>query len=72
MDLRRQMPWLCLELLFSILCMCCMDKGSSLNLDLMISGNYIMIIIMLMSIYEYMCVYMLCFTGSSRIMIVLC
>ena len=29
----------------------CMDKGSSLNLDLMISGNYVMIMIMLMTLY---------------------
>jgi hypothetical protein len=55
-DLRCQMPWLCWELLFSMLCMLCMNKGSSLNLDLMISGNYVMIMIMLM-LYIYICMY---------------
>jgi len=59
MDLRRHMPWLCFELFFLMLCMCCTHKGSSLNLDLMISGNYIMIMIMLMFIYAcmYVCMY---------------
>ena len=49
------MPWLCWELLFSKLCMFCMNKGSSLNLDLMLSGNYDVIMIMLM-FYVYICV----------------
>jgi len=31
-----------------------MDKGISLNLDLMVSGNYVVIMIMLMFIYVYM------------------
>lgn len=53
------MPWICWELLFSMLCMCCTHKGSYLNFDLMISGNYIVITIMLMSIcvYMYVCVH---------------
>jgi len=38
--------------------MCCMRKGSSLNLDIMIFGNYVVIMIMLMSICVYMCVCM--------------
>jgi len=38
--------------------MCCMYKGSSLNFDLMISSNYVVIMIMLMSICVYMYVRM--------------
>lgn len=53
------MPWLCWELLFSMLCMHCMNKGSSLNLDLMISSNYIVIMITLMSICVYQCMYVM-------------
>lgn len=68
MDLRRHMPWICWELLFSMLRMHYMHKGSSLNVDLMLSGNYVMTVIMLMFIYVYMyvCMYvcMLCLTGS--------
>jgi len=48
MDARHLIPWLCWERLL------CMDKGSSLNLDLMVSSNYVLIMIMLMSIYVYM------------------
>ena len=66
MDLSCQMPWLCWEQLFSMLCM---NKGSSLNLDLMLSGNYVMTLIMLMFIYVYMYV---CVSLSDRMMIVLC
>lgn len=51
MDLRRQMPWLFWAMLFTMLCI---DKGSFLNLDLMIYGNYVVIMIMLMPIYVYM------------------
>jgi len=36
-----------LERLFSMLCMLCMDKGSPLNLGLMISSNYAVIMIAL-------------------------
>jgi len=57
MDLRHHLPKLCWELLFSMLRMCCMHKGRSLNLDLMISSNYVVIMIILMSIYLYMYVY---------------
>ena len=39
--------------------MLCMDKGHSLNLDLMISGNYVVIMIMLMSLYVYRYICML-------------
>ena len=39
--------------------MLCMDKGSSLNIDLMISGNYSVIMTLAMSIYVYMYVSML-------------
>ena len=46
-----------------MLYMMCTDKGSSLNLDLMISGNYVVIMIMLMSIYVYMYV---CMSFSDR------
>ena len=52
------MAWLCWELLFSMLCMLCTDKGSSLDLNLVISSNYLIITIMLMSIYAYMYVFM--------------
>jgi len=38
----------------SILYMRCTDKGSSLNLDLMISRNYVVIMIVSMYIYVYM------------------
>jgi len=46
------MPWLCCELLFSMLCMLFIDKGSSLNLDLMSISNCALIMIMLI----FMCV----------------
>ena len=55
MDLTYQMPWLSWELLFL---MFCMDKGSSLNLDLMIYGSYVVIMIMFMYIHVYMYVCM--------------
>lgn len=45
------MPWLCWEQLFSVLCMVCIDKGSSLNLELMLSNCYVIIMIMMMFIY---------------------
>jgi len=48
------MPWICWEHLFLMLCMLFTHKGSSLNLDLMISSNYFLIMIMPMSIYVYM------------------
>ena len=44
--------------------MLCMDKGCSLNLDLMISGNYVVIMIMLISLYVYMYV---CMSLSDRV-----
>ena len=47
-----------------MLCMLCMNKGSSLNLDLMLSSNYFMIMIMLMFIYVYMYV---CMSFSDRV-----
>ena len=49
------MPWLSSKLLFSLLCMVCMHKGSSLNLDFMIFGNYVVIIFILTFIY--ICIY---------------
>ena len=49
-----QMPQLCWELLFSMLHMCCAHKGSSLKLNLMISSNYVVSMIMLVSIYVSM------------------
>ena len=58
------MPWLCQELSFSMLCMLCTDKGSTLNLDLMIFGNYVVIMITLMSIYVYLYV---CISLSDRV-----
>ena len=48
------MAWLGWERLFSMLCM----DGSSLNLGLMLFGNYVVIMIVLMSIYIYMYVCM--------------
>ena len=60
------MPWLCWELLFLMLCMLCMDKGSSLNLDLMIFSSYVAIMIMLMTIYVYMYVCMSLFDRVVR------
>lgn len=61
MDLRRHMPWLCWELLFSMLCICFTHIGSSLNLEFMISSRYVVIMIMLMSIcvYMYVCMYVM-------------
>lgn len=41
------MPSLSWELSFSIICMRCTDKGSSLNLDLRNTGNCVVIMIML-------------------------
>jgi len=55
------MPWLNWEPLFSMLCI---DKGSYLNLDLMLFGDYVVIMIMLMSIYVYMYV---CISLSDRV-----
>ena len=69
MDQRYHMHLLCWELLFSMLCMCLINKGISLNLDLMLSGNYVMIMIMLMFIYVFMNV---CMSLSNKVMIVLC
>ena len=46
-SLRCQMPYLCLKLLFSMLRVLCVNKGSSLNLCLMISSNYVVIMISL-------------------------
>ena len=68
------MPWLCWELLFSMLCVSCIGKGSSHDLDVIISGNYVLIMIMLTFIYVYMyvCMYVChCLIGLSRIMIAL-
>ena len=42
------------ELFFSMFCMLCMKKESSLNLQLMIYGNYVEIMVMLMTIYVCM------------------
>jgi len=53
--------------LFSMLCMLCMDKGCSLNLDLMLSSNYVVIMTMLMFIYVYMHVCM--YVVSDRVVI---
>lgn len=63
------MPFLCWERLFSMLCMLYTDKGSTLNLDLALSDNYVMIMIMMMLIYVCVCI---CMSLSDRIMIVLC
>ena len=52
------MPCLCWKQLFSMLCILCTYKRSYLDLDLMIYGNYVLIIIMLMSIHAYMYVFM--------------
>lgn len=48
------MPLLCWEIFFSMLHMHCTNKGISLNLDLMIFGNYVAIMIVSMYIYIYM------------------
>jgi len=48
------MPWAHWELLFLMLYILCIAKWSSLNLDLMISGNCVVIMIMLMPIDVYM------------------
>jgi len=68
MDLKYHMPWLCWELPFSMLCMLCTDKGSSLNLDLMNNGNFVVIMIMIIFIYinMYECH---CLIGSSGIIL---
>ena len=55
------MPWFC-ENRCSQCCACCEQiKGSSLNLDLMVSGNYVMIMIMLMfiDVCKYICMYVM-------------
>lgn len=54
------MPCLCWEPLFSMLCMRCTDKGISLNLDLRITSKCVVIMIMLMPIFVYMyvCIYL--------------
>ena len=61
MDVRHMIPWLCWEWSFSMLCMFYMNKGSSLNLDLMIFGNYVVIMFVLMflyvHVYMYVCMY---------------
>ena len=62
------MPWRCWEQFFSMLCMLCMNKGISLNLDLTLSGNYVMNVITIMFIY--VCMYV-CMSFSNRMMIVL-
>lgn len=41
--------------------MMCMDKGGSINLDLMISSNYVVIMIMLTCLYVYMYICMFLF-----------
>ena len=53
------MSWIFWELLFSMLCMVRTDKGSSINLDLMLYGNYVMIMTMLKFLYVcmYVCMY---------------
>jgi len=63
------MRWLFWELLFSMLCMFCMDKRMLPKLDLMISGNYVVIMIMLIftCIYMYVCH---CLIRCSGIMII--
>ena len=70
--LRHQMPWICWVFLFSMFFMLCMDKGSYLNLYLMITSNYVVIVIMLMCIYVYICMYVCRFLrGLLGIMIIL-
>lgn len=64
MDLKCHMAWLRWKLLLSMVWMLCIDKGSSLNLDLMISHKCAVITIMLMSIYVYMYV---CMSFSDKI-----
>lgn len=56
-DVRHLIPWLCWEQLFLMLCMLWMDKGSYLNLDLMIFGNYVVIMFILMFIYIHVYMY---------------
>ena len=43
----------------------CMDKGSSLKLSLMIFGSYIVIMIMLISIYVHVCMYCIFLEGHQ-------
>jgi len=59
MDLKCQVPWISWEFLISMLCMCCTDKCISLNLDLFIFGNFVLIMIMLMTICIHVCMYVL-------------
>ena len=49
--------WLCWEQFFSMFHICFMNKGISLNLDLMLSGNYVMIMLMFIYVYMYLCIY---------------
>lgn len=64
MNLRCHIPWICWELLFSMFFMLCMDKGISLNLNLTISSNYVVFMIMIISIY--VCMYV-CMPFSYRV-----
>ena len=66
MDLRCQILQLCWELLLSILCMLCMDKGISLNLNIMIFGNHVVIMIMSIYVYMHACLYV-CMSLIDRI-----
>ena len=51
--------------------MSCMNKGSSINVELMLSGNYFMIMIMLMLMFIY--IYMnVCMSLSEKVVIFLC
>jgi len=60
------MPWLFLELLFSMLCILCADKGSFINLGIMISCDNVVIMVVLMSIYVYVYVCMTLFGKIIR------
>lgn len=57
---------------FSMLCVVCTKKWSSLNCDLIISGNYVVITIILMFIYVYMyvCMYVVVWQYHDCLMLI--
>lgn len=64
------MPSLSWKVLFPIMCMLCPDKGISPNLDLMVYGNFVVIMIVL-CLYMYTSMYVYhCVTGLLEIMII--
>lgn len=68
MDLRCHMPWLCWEWLLS---MFYMNKETSRNLYLMLSNNYVMIMIIVMFICIHLCMYVIIWHNDDCFMIMI-